>query len=65
MHRAISGDLQNEDEMERAMEDSGDEEGIYRVRKSVFALEEKLHASKTICSQSDDLCFIAHTWPVW
>lgn len=30
MHRAISGDLQNEEEMDRAMEDSGDE-GIYQV----------------------------------
>lgn len=30
MHRAISGDLQNEEEMDRAMEESG-EEGIYQV----------------------------------
>lgn len=32
MHRAISGDLQNEEEMDRAMEEAG-EEGIYQVRK--------------------------------
>uniref|UniRef100_A0A671X857 Voltage-dependent L-type calcium channel subunit alpha n=1 Tax=Sparus aurata TaxID=8175 RepID=A0A671X857_SPAAU len=31
MHRAISGDLQNEEEMDRAMEESG-EEAIYHVR---------------------------------
>lgn len=31
MHRAISGDLQNEEELERVME----EEGIYQVRKIV------------------------------
>ena len=32
MHRAISGDLQNEEEMEKAME----EEGIYQVRNTVY-----------------------------
>lgn len=31
MHRAISGDLQNEDEMDRAMEEAG-EERIYQVK---------------------------------
>lgn len=31
MHRAISGDLQNEEEMDRAMEEVG-EEGIYQVK---------------------------------
>lgn len=31
MHRAISGDLQNEEEMDRAMEETG-EEGIYQVK---------------------------------
>lgn len=31
MHRTISGDLQNEEEMDRAMEEAG-EEGIYQVR---------------------------------
>lgn len=31
MHRAISGDLQNEEEMDRAMEDA-EEERIYHVR---------------------------------
>lgn len=34
MHRAISGDLQNEDEMDRAMEESG-EEGIYQVKSTL------------------------------
>lgn len=32
MHRAISGDLQNEEEMDRAMEEAG-EEGIYQVKE--------------------------------
>lgn len=31
MHRTISGDLQNEEEMDRAME--GGEEGIYHVKR--------------------------------
>uniref|UniRef100_A0A3Q3LS83 Voltage-dependent L-type calcium channel subunit alpha n=1 Tax=Labrus bergylta TaxID=56723 RepID=A0A3Q3LS83_9LABR len=35
MHRAISGDLQNEEEMERAMEESG-EEGIYQRSHGLF-----------------------------
>lgn len=34
MHRAISGDLQNEEEMERAMEEAG-EEAIYQVQNNV------------------------------
>lgn len=39
MHRAISGDLQNEEEMDRAMEESG-EEGIYQVtrRSAVYKM---------------------------
>lgn len=38
MHRAISGDLQNEEEMERAMEESG-EEAIYHVRTILCELK--------------------------
>lgn len=34
MHRTISGDLQNEEEMDRAMEEAG-EEGIYQVRNTL------------------------------
>uniref|UniRef100_A0A671X5Q9 Voltage-dependent L-type calcium channel subunit alpha n=1 Tax=Sparus aurata TaxID=8175 RepID=A0A671X5Q9_SPAAU len=37
MHRAISGDLQNEEEMDRAMEESG-EEAIYHVRTILSSL---------------------------
>ncbi|KAM3872323.1 dihydropyridine-sensitive L-type skeletal muscle calcium channel subunit alpha-1-like [Diretmus argenteus] len=35
LHRAISGDLQNEEELDRAMEESG-EEGIYRRAHGLF-----------------------------
>uniref|UniRef100_A0A8C6LB90 Voltage-dependent L-type calcium channel subunit alpha n=1 Tax=Nothobranchius furzeri TaxID=105023 RepID=A0A8C6LB90_NOTFU len=35
MHRAISGDLQNEEEMDRAMEEAG-EEGIYQRSHNLF-----------------------------
>ncbi|KAA8591084.1 hypothetical protein FQN60_002027 [Etheostoma spectabile] len=35
MHRAISGDLQNEEEMDRAMEEAG-EEGIYQRTHGLF-----------------------------
>ena len=38
MHRAISGDLQNEEEMDRAMEESG-EEAIYHVRTALCELK--------------------------
>lgn len=41
MHRAISGDLQNEEEMDRAMEEAG-EEGIYQVRNTVCSLAEQI-----------------------
>lgn len=34
MHRTISGDLQNEEEMDRAME--AGEEGIYHVKTQIF-----------------------------
>lgn len=34
MHRAISGDLQNEEEMDRAMEEAG-EEAIFQVRSNL------------------------------
>lgn len=43
MHRAISGDLQNEEEMDRAMEEAG-EERIYQVRNVICA--------QTYCSSS-------------
>lgn len=42
MHRAISGDLQNEEEMDRAMEEAG-EEGIYQVRNTVCNLAEQIY----------------------
>uniref|UniRef100_A0A8C4HFH5 Voltage-dependent L-type calcium channel subunit alpha n=1 Tax=Dicentrarchus labrax TaxID=13489 RepID=A0A8C4HFH5_DICLA len=35
MHRAISGDLQNEEEMDRAMEEAGEEEQIYRQTQCI------------------------------
>lgn len=47
MHRAISGDLQNEDEMDRAMEEAG-EERIYQV-KSIFCRKmQSIHAHSHI-----------------
>lgn len=42
MHRAISGDLQNEEEMDRAMEDSG-EEGIYQVTQHTSINSHKVY----------------------
>ena len=41
MHRTISGDLQNEEEMDRAMEEGG-EEGIYQV-KTTTAAHRRVH----------------------
>lgn len=46
MHRAISGDLQNEEEMDRAMEESG-EEGIYQVTQHFVT--HKQSSSKQVC----------------
>ncbi len=47
MHRAISGDLQNEEEMDRAMEEAG-EERIYQVRNTVRNLKENAVYSITL-----------------
>lgn len=43
MHRAISGDLQNEEEMDRAME--GGEEGIYQVNFNNYAAQSRRKVS--------------------
>ena len=37
MHRTISGDLQDEEEMDRAMEEAG-EEAIFQVEKKLSAI---------------------------
>lgn len=50
MHRAISGDLQNEEEMDRAMEDSG-EEGIYQVTQHSCLNSHK--GKKCVCNCVD------------
>uniref|UniRef100_A0A4W6F8S2 Voltage-dependent L-type calcium channel subunit alpha n=1 Tax=Lates calcarifer TaxID=8187 RepID=A0A4W6F8S2_LATCA len=43
MHRAISGDLQNEEEMDRAMEEAG-EETIFQVRNTCCNKVQWIHA---------------------
>lgn len=48
MHRAISGDLQNEEEMDRAMEEAG-EEGIYQVRNTWFATWQNRYTDEIQC----------------
>lgn len=47
MHRAISGDLQNEEEMDRAMEEAG-EEAIYHVRNTVCSLAEQIYRQNKV-----------------
>lgn len=49
MHRAISGDLQNEEEMDRAMEEAG-EEGIYQVRNTVCSSAEQIYRQNIVYS---------------
>ena len=46
MHRTISGDLQNEEEMDRAME--AGEEGIYHVKRHTKKIREKNNESLTM-----------------
>uniref|UniRef100_G3P2F3 Voltage-dependent L-type calcium channel subunit alpha n=1 Tax=Gasterosteus aculeatus aculeatus TaxID=481459 RepID=G3P2F3_GASAC len=55
MHRAISGDLQNEDEIERAMEDSGDEEGIYRRTHGLFGNRMDSSSTEPVDVQSQQM----------
>ncbi|KAM9785467.1 dihydropyridine-sensitive L-type skeletal muscle calcium channel subunit alpha-1-like [Neosynchiropus ocellatus] len=47
MHRAISGDLQNEEEMDRAMEEAG-EEGIYQRTHGLFGNREDSFAPDVV-----------------
>jgi len=72
MHRAISGDLLNEEEIDKAMEEAG-EEGIYHVRNTAC----NSFTFKILCIWSDLVnliipvyytcvfVFPAYTRPVW
>ncbi|KAM4609952.1 dihydropyridine-sensitive L-type skeletal muscle calcium channel subunit alpha-1-like [Polymixia lowei] len=51
MHRAISGDLQNEEEMDRAMEEAG-EEGIYRRTHGLFGTQMDSFSSEPTSAQA-------------
>ncbi|XP_035512807.1 dihydropyridine-sensitive L-type skeletal muscle calcium channel subunit alpha-1-like [Morone saxatilis] len=54
MHRAISGDLQNEEEMDRAMEEAG-EEGIYHRTHGLFGNQVDSFSSETANTQSQQM----------
>uniref|UniRef100_A0A8C4HEF6 Voltage-dependent L-type calcium channel subunit alpha n=1 Tax=Dicentrarchus labrax TaxID=13489 RepID=A0A8C4HEF6_DICLA len=54
MHRAISGDLQNEEEMDRAMEEAG-EEGIYHRTHGLFGNQVDSFSSEPANTQSQQM----------
>uniref|UniRef100_A0A8D0CPG0 Voltage-dependent L-type calcium channel subunit alpha n=1 Tax=Sander lucioperca TaxID=283035 RepID=A0A8D0CPG0_SANLU len=54
MHRAISGDLQNEEEMDRAMEEAG-EEGIYQRTHGLFGNRVDSFSAEPVITQSQQM----------
>ncbi|TKS77574.1 Dihydropyridine-sensitive L-type skeletal muscle calcium channel subunit alpha-1 [Collichthys lucidus] len=54
MHRTISGDLQNEEEMDRAMEEAG-EEGIYQRTHGLFGNRVESFSSEPTNAQSQQM----------
>ncbi|KAM7404696.1 hypothetical protein PAMP_012020 [Pampus punctatissimus] len=54
MHRAISGDLQNEEEMDRAMEEAG-EEGIYQRTHGLFGNRVESFSTEPTDTQSPQM----------
>uniref|UniRef100_A0A3P8NRE6 Voltage-dependent L-type calcium channel subunit alpha n=1 Tax=Astatotilapia calliptera TaxID=8154 RepID=A0A3P8NRE6_ASTCA len=54
MHRAISGDLQNEEEMERAMEEAG-EEAIYQRSHHLFGNQVESFSTEPANTQSQQV----------
>ncbi|XP_034393185.1 dihydropyridine-sensitive L-type skeletal muscle calcium channel subunit alpha-1-like [Cyclopterus lumpus] len=54
MHRAISGDLQNEEEMDKAMEEAG-EEGIYHRTHDLFGNRVDSFSTEPVNTQSQQM----------